>query len=67
MQHHRRTPTQHRTAYQTHHPAPPTAVTAILAALPLAAMYLLTHPAVAATMLVAASLMAGTMVRTNRN
>lgn len=63
MRHYRHRPTQHRTDYQTLRPAPPAAATAALAVVPLAAMYLLTHPAVAATFLVAATMVAGTLAR----
>ena len=63
MQHHRRRQTQHRTAYQTHRPAPPATLTLAMAVAPVVAMYLLTHPAVAATFLVAATLVAGTLAR----
>ena len=66
MRDHRHRPTQHRTdylPYPPYRPTPPTAVTLALAVVPLAGMYLLTHPAVAATFLVAASVVAGALVR----
>lgn len=58
MRHHPRRPTHSRTDYQTHRPAPPAAATLALAVAPLAVMYLLTHPAVAATLVVAAAFVA---------
>lgn len=45
--------TYRRTAYPTNRPAPPAAATLLMALAPLAAMYLLAHPAVLATIVVA--------------
>lgn len=58
MTHDRHAPT-YRTDYRTHRPAPAVTVSLAFAALPLAVVYLLAHPAVAATAFVAVAMVAG--------
>ena len=63
MPHQRRRPTDSRTDYQTYRPAPPAAPTLVMAALPLVAAYLLTHPVVVTTLVVATTLASAALRR----